>query len=301
MLQGIEDFKKITRYDIEKFFNDYVDFVSQYYQFIVDYYNGGKLNGTAFKKVDDLLTECDTIEAIFELNQYQFNTVDFWTIQDTFSEVHTNLLTCKKMSKWARSSRLNQFDSSLKVERGLRQFETFERVSSSLGSNNGENDWASIAVDNLITEEDYTTDGGAIFSVKADNGANSTIANIVDSLTGENVYGKDIKKKFTFVDNDIETVAGSDCLSQSLETKLSTTKGDIPEFPDMGLSPQSTSSNVNSIQYPSIFRNLLTMFQGDGRWSEINLLDIGREEDAVFIKIEAKTILGDSFKTNLKI
>ena len=51
MLKGIETFKDITKYDIESFFSDYIDFVSTYYQSIVDYYNGGKLNSIAFKKV----------------------------------------------------------------------------------------------------------------------------------------------------------------------------------------------------------------------------------------------------------
>lgn len=301
MIAGVEEFKNLTGYDIELFLNDFIAFSSNNYQSIVDYYSGGVLVSDAFKELDRLVEESNKIEAIMDLNADRLKTNDHWVLVETLSDIQVNLWTCKKMSKWTRSSRLNQYDSSITVEKGLRQFETFENVSKEIGSLDPDNEWSNITIDNLITEEDYTTEGGKIFWVKLQNSYNYGIPNIVDSLSGETIYGKDIVKRFEFVDNDLATISGNDAIKQSLSTKLDTVKGSIPEFPDRGIDPQSTSTNVNSIQYPSIFRNLLNLFQDDARWREVNLLDLYREDDAVFMKFEAKTILKDSFLTNLKI
>lgn len=301
MILGVSRFKEITGYDIEVFFNDYIDFVSKYYQSLVDYYKGGELVAESFNSLNSLIEEANKIEPLFELHQNRFDTIDFWEILDSFTEIQVKLSTCKNMQKWTKSSRLNQFDTNISFDRGLKQFETFEAVAQSVGSNDPDTDWANISIDNLITEEDYSTDGGKIFQVKLQNNANFDLPNIVDSLRGTNVYGKDIVKKFEFIDNDLKVIEGNDCIIQSLDTKLGLIKGSIPEFQDMGLDPQSTSTNVNSIQYPTIFRNLLNLFQNDGRWNEVTLLDLYRDEDAIFMKLSLKTILKDSYTTNLKI
>lgn len=298
---SLSNFKEITGYDLEGFFNDFVDFVNNDFQLIVNYYNGGETPNKSFKELDRLLDEAHKIESIWEIHNSRFNDVSYWELCDKYTDIYGKLLTCKNMSKWTRSSRLNSFDSNIKFSRGLKQFETFERVAKSVGSQDPQNDWADIAINNLITEEDYTSEGGVIFSVSLQNNFNFDIPNIVDSLIGDNIYGKDIDKSFTFKDNDLSVVQFEDALLQSLEIKLSTKKGDIPEFEEIGLEPSATSSNVNTIQYPTIFRNLLSSFQLDGRWSEINLLDLYREEDAVFLKLEIKTVLKDNYVTNLKI
>jgi len=301
MILGVSQFKDITGYDIELFFNNYIYFMNQYYQSIVDYYKGGELVAQSFNSLNLLIDEVNKIEPLFELHQNRFTTIDFWEILDAFSEIQVKLMTCQKMQKWTKSSRLNQFDTNIAFDRGLRQFETFESVAKSVGSNDPDTDWANISIDNLITEEDYTTEGGKIFQVKLQNNANFDLPNIIDSLNGTNIYGKDIVKKFEFVDNDLKTIDGNDNITQSLDTKLSLVKGSVPEFQDMGLDPQSTSTNVNSIQYPTIFRNLLNLFQNDGRWNEVTLLDLFRQDDAIFMKLRLQTILKDSITTNLKI
>lgn len=300
MIAGIERFKEITGYDIQAFFQRYINFVQNDYQNIVDYYNGSNMVPSSFNELDNLLAEVGRIESLFELNVDNFNTIDFWEIVVNYDEVQTKLLTCKKMGKWNRSSRTNRFDGNIKIERGLKQFETFEKISGATGSVDQDNDWTGITVDNLIVEEGYTSEGGTIFTVKLLNNANFNILNIVDNLIDDNIYGKDIDRNINFVNNDLVVKQFNEAVKQSFEVKLATVKGSIPEFPERGIEADS-SSNVNTIQYPSIFRNILNLFQSDGRWSEVNLIDLSRDQDAVFMKLEAKTVLKDSFITNINI
>lgn len=301
MIAGIDEFKEITNYDIETFFNDYNTFVNTYYNRIIDYYNGADSDAKAFAALDNLAKEISKIEPLFTIYRERFNTIDFWTIMDLYSDILVKVNTCLQMSKWMRSSRLSQFDSNVQVDRILSQGETFERISKDYGSTDYDNDWALIAIDNLINEEDYTPQGGLAFKVTLKNASNFNIANIIDNLSEENVYGKDIYKVFSFENNDLVTVVSKDALKQTLDTILSTVKGSIPEFPEDGIPDDVNGTNVNAIQYPGIFRNLLNLFRKDGRWTEINLLDLYRDQDSIFMKLEVQAVLKDSFITNVNL
>ena len=72
-------------------------------------------------------------------------------------------------------------------------------------------------------------------------------------------------------------------------------------FPDYGLPNEAIGSSVNAIQYPSLFKHLVNMFQRDARWVEVNLLDLYRKEDAIFMKIQAKTVTNNFLVTNIQI
>ena len=52
----------MTGYDIRSFFQSYVDFVNNYYSSIVDYYQGGDMNGEAFQAMNNLLKEISIID-----------------------------------------------------------------------------------------------------------------------------------------------------------------------------------------------------------------------------------------------
>ena len=118
---------------------------------------------------------------------------------------------------------------------------------------------------------------------------------------GQNVLGKDIYKQFTFENDDLKTVEYKDAVNQSFGIKINCQKNSIPEFPEYGINNELVGSNVSIISYPTLFRDLLNLFRQDKRWSTVNLLDIQRKEDMVFLKFEAITILKDSQKTNIAI
>ena len=43
------------------------------------------------------------------------------------------------------------------------------------------------------------------------------------------------------------------------------------------------------------------MFSRDARWVEVNLIDLFREEDNLFIKINAKTVTNNFLVTNIQL
>ena len=301
MREVFDSFNRITGYNLQAFFQRFTNFISIHSGNIINYYDGGLLNNTSFNELETLLKESKKISPLFE--QYGQNLIflGYWELLDKFTEIQTSLYTFDNMSKWMRSSRLNRFDSNVKVDRKIRQGETIELIAEESGYNSPQEDWRELSINNQLIEEEYTPDGGKIISITFQNNATFDIDNIVDSLLGENILGKDIKTRINFVNNDLETVEFEDAIKQTLNTILGTVKGSIPEFKDDGVDNDMVGSNVNTIQYPSMFRNMLGMFQKDGRWTEISLLDLKREEDNVFMRLECKTVLQESIVTNIPV
>lgn len=301
MIAGLEIFRQITGYNIEAFFRLYRFFVANHYQNILEYYNGADRVANSFAVLAELNRQITMIEPLIDLHRNRFQTIDSWNIVDAYGDIFVAVETVNNMSRWARSSRTTQFDAGVRVNRTLTQGQTFETVLRTEGVRDYDNDWTLVNIENYIQEEDYTSNGGLQFSLTLRGSSNFNLPNIVDNLNGENVYGKDIQRGFVFVDNDLQTVVGSDAVKQTLDTILMTIKGSIPEFPEDGIENDIIGSNVASIQYPIIFRNLLNIFRKDGRFTEVNLLDLFRDQDSIFMKFEVKAILKDAFITNLSI
>ena len=297
-----EKYYNITTIDIQQFFQDTVDFINEGYPSILSYYEGGDLPADSFKVLDDLLVRAESIDAAFFNFSDQMKTLDMWDLLDTFEDSWGQLLTINNTSKWMRSSRVGRYDGKFYLERALKDFENFEQVASSVGSNDPQNDWEEIAVSNFIIEEDYSPrSGGPIFKISLSSSANFGIQTVVDSLVGERILGKDVDKRFYFANNDLAIVEYKDAINQTIDTIMNTLKGDIPEFPEDGVSNEFIGTNVSAIQYPTLFRNLSTMFAKDDRFIEVNLLSLSRKDDYIIMKIKIKTINSDSYITNISV
>lgn len=300
-LSLLEQFKKKTGYDIESFFNDYIFFVQNYYQNIINYYNGSDINKDAFNYLEYLQNETYKIEPLIDQYSNAFNTTDFWDLNNNFTDIQTKIETCVNMGRWQRSSRADRFSSNLKVEHIQKQNETIESISRDAGFSNVD-EWANIALANQAIEEDYTNLGGKLLNVKLNNNTVSSIDNIVDYLVGNNILGKDIKTKITILpDGDLDTVQYSDAISQTFATIMSTLKGSVPEFPDDGIPATIFGTNENVIQYPIMFRSLLSIIQKDKRFTGLELIDIKKDQDNVFLELQASAITGDKFVNNITI
>lgn len=298
-------FKVATGGDIKSFLEDFALFCNNYYSSIVDYYQGNidfNTVGEAFNLLDDLMNRAKILEPLFTLKASFFTNIDAWELLDIFTDCQTKLWTIDNSAKWLRSAIIGRFGNNVALNRVLKTRENFENVATSLGSNDAQNDWVDIAKNNLVEEEDYTaSDGGGMFKINLKISGNFEISNIVDTLETKNILGKDIDKNFKIEENDIKTVEFEEAISQSLSIITSALKGCIPESPNYGLPNEAIGSSTNALQYPSLFRHVMNMFQKDARWAEVSLLDLYRKEDSVYMKIQAKTITNNFLTTNIQI
>lgn len=298
-------FKNATGGDIKFFLEDFALFCNQYYASIVDYYQGNvdsTVVGEAFNMLDDLIKRTRTLEPLFTLKASSFTNLDVWELLDVFTECQTKLWTIDNSSKWLRSAIIGRYGNNIALNRMLKTRENFESVASSLGSNDPQNEWVNIARNNSVEEESYTAnEGGGMFKINLKQSGTFEISNIVDTLDTKNILGKDIDKEFGIEDNDIKTVEYDKAILQSLDTITKALKGCIPEFPNYGIPNDAIGSSANALNYPSLFRHVMNMFQRDARWSEVTLLDLYRKEDNVFMKIQAKTVTNNFLTTNIQI
>lgn len=290
-----EKFLSVTGYNIKDFFQSYVDFCSEYYPYIVDYYQGGEINADSFYELDKLIAQINIIEPLFQLHENKLDDISMWELLESFSEIVTKLTTIKNSDRWLRSASVGR-TNTLQLEKQLRTGETFETVSEQLELENPEDDWVDIVVPQYIIEEDYITGQGSnTFSVNLKNVGINYVDNVVDTLVDENILGKDLSTEFVFENEDLKIIKFQKSMEQALQIILEAVKGCIPEFTDYGLPSDFIGQTTNAIQYPIIFKSLMNMFQRDNRWASAELIDLKKVEDSIFMKVRATTVTKEDF------
>lgn len=296
-----EKFLSVTGYNIKDFFQSYVDFCSEYYPYIVDYYQGGEINADSFYELDKLIAQINIIEPLFQLHENKLDDISMWELLESFSEIVTKLATIKNSDRWLRSASVGR-TNTLQLEKQLRTGETFETVSEQLELENPEDDWVDIVVPQYIIEEDYITGQGSnTFSVNLKNVGINYVDNVVDTLVDENILGKDLSTEFVFENEDLKIIKFQKSMEQALQIILEAVKGCIPEFTDYGLPSDFIGQTTNAIQYPIIFKSLMNMFQRDNRWASAELIDLKKVEDSIFMKVRATTVTKEDFLINVPI
>ena len=296
-----EKFLSVTGCNIKDFFQSYVDFCSEYYPYIVDYYQGGEINADSFYELDKLIAQINIIEPLFQLHENKLDDISMWELLESFSEIVTKLTTIKNSDRWLRSASVGR-TNTLQLEKQLRTGETFETVSEQLELENPEDDWVDIVVPQYIIEEDYITGQGSnTFSVNLKNVGINYVDNVVDTLVDENILGKDLSTEFVFENEDLKIIKFQKSMEQALQIILEAVKGCIPEFTDYGLPSDFIGQTTNAIQYPIIFKSLMNMFQRDNRWASAELIDLKKVEDSIFMKVRATTVTKEDFLINVPI
>lgn len=294
----LEEFKQITRYDIRNYFEELASFLEKNQPRIISYYKGETtlIHTESFNKLNRLLKETGKILELIEYNQKLLNNYKWWLFVAQIEDSQNTLETINKAPKWLRSVASNvNFVTNPEVTLVLKQGETLEQLSRRrLSFDDWDNEWNDVAVRNNLREEDYTPEGGVFLKVSFRNAFSPEVTSIVDTLEGDNIYGKDILKKTTFEDNDLKVLQPIDTFYQAVEILINLKKEDNPEFPQQGYNEKLVvGSNVNFLNFPALIRQLTETFRTDDTITSITVLDFKRDQDAVFIEYQVEGRLGD--------
>ena len=122
------------------------------------------------------------------------------------------------------------------------------------------------------------------------NGDSIFIESVVDNIVGEKILGKDILYKTTFENDDLLVLSYKDTFFQSVNILMKLKKGDNPEFYDLGLQKNvAVGSNINSISYPVLLRQISEAFQTDDTIKSQEITGFRKEQDAIFIDMEIES------------
>lgn len=294
MIETVEKFNDITKYDIKSYLEDFVQF-SNDQQYFIDFYNGDieSLDISYFKKLEDLKVKTRDIQNLFVRYRNQFGSYEFWDLLEVVDNISIKLDTVTNYPKWLRSSVvLSGYKSNIELEYTLKQNQTLESLANEIGYSDPNNDWKELALKNDLKEEDYDEEGGNIFKFSWQNDYRFIINTVVDTITKDTLYGKDIDKKIQFINDDISTLNTNKTLYQTINILMNLLKGDNPEFPDDGVDKSLlTKLNRNFNIYPSLFRQIYNTFSKDDTLKSVAITDIKKEQDAIMMefKIETRT------------
>lgn len=301
--ETFDRFKDRTHIDIQQFFTDFVNFFDNYYQNITDYYTiGSELNSDTLIALSNLNTSAKQIKGVFNtLQSILSNYYDNWELLDQFEDCCIKIETVYNSNKWFRANKGLTFDSKTEKTFILRQNQTLTSLADEIGYSDPNNDWVELALRNNLREDDYTEDGGVNLKVVFQNNSEYSLKGVLAPITGQSIYGLDINKKITYVDDDIDTLDNTETRDQAFSILMNLFKGNVPEFIADGIDKGLTGSNINSFQYPIVIRQMSDIFAKDDLFKSVGISNIYREQDNVFMTVSAKTRVGDVLGENLKL
>lgn len=293
------EFLNITGFDVRDFIERASSFLLSRSQIIRSYYESkGNYPEDTFKELDSLVSDYNEFSRVVRINSGRFNSTVFWEILEVCEDLGSKLLVVSNYAKFLRSSRSPKFGGdAVLVQENLGQNESIETIAEKFNS-----DPMDVFLENSLTEEDYTKDGGNLLNFKLNRYRSVKVQSIVDQPIGDRVYGIDIDKDFSFKENDIKVLPPKETVKQSFGILLGLRKGQIPENKERGIDQNLiTGSNSKSVMYPTIMRQLLDSVRTDDSFESVKIEEIRNVEDSSFIELSAKTIIGDDLENRLEL
>ena len=226
----------------------------------------------------------------------------YWDLIEKISNIKTFLKTVKNSNRWLRTSVVNaSYGSFTTEERQLKKNETIEDIERlDVGSSNPQDSWINTAIKNNSTEESLTQ--GSVLNIDLTSVSKSfSITNTVDSIQGKSAYGKDIKSKIGFSDNDVEYLDFEETMSQTVNILLSLTRGENYFYPSIGVSKSNIGVDRANFSFPSLFREMSESISTDDSIKGFEITDIRYDQDAIFYDVKVTTILDKFLSNKIKI
>lgn len=299
-----EQFKEITGYDVQSFFDKYVDFTENHYPNIVNYYsNLSDISPVdSFNLLKVLMSEQKKIVDISILNANSLNNYEFWALIEYIEDMGSVLETANNASKWLRSSvTKNGYRKQIVSSKYTAQGQGLEQLEKDvLKSDNFRDSWVDTALQNELREEDYNLDGGELIKVIYKNNASLFLNGVVDNIdTAEKTYGKDIDVNLIIENDDLVILSYKDTVIQSVKILTELKKGGDSTFPERGIAMTGTS--LAGFSYPIIFRQLANNFATDDTFKSFSIKDIKREQDGIFVEFTVETRAGEVFDDLIRL
>jgi len=290
--------------DLRIFLQDFYNFTQADYPHIVNYYLGiESLKESSFKELERLLLECSEIKQLLVQGRNLFLGSAYWELLDNIEDINTKLIIISKIYIYLRTSKEKSLYKQNLGELVLVQNATLEStIQNKLGDIDSQNTWVQTALNNQLSEEDYTTEGGVIFKVDLNTTSTSTqINDVVGDLTGELLKGSDINKTITFTNDDLEVLSNRDTSTQAVEILSSLRQGDNPEYPTNGIKSSFIGSSINSLGYPMLFKQITATFSNDDTLSTVSIKDLYLEGGNLILSLEIETKNKEILQTQLSL
>lgn len=283
------EFENITKFALLDYFEEYRDFMQDDYTYMSAYYSGSVegIDGDITNRYKDLKAKSKNLLQTFINFSHRLSNCGFWELQQYCQDLNDVLEKIEKLPKYYRTTKTN------------RGYMPFVQVQSSVGAMRTPQDLAqqidstgvselSLILDNDLQELDWEIDKLTPVQATVNNGVNIVVETILEQPVEEKIYGKDINRKITFKDNDLDVMQYQNNVEQKCDILLTLNKGDVPEWPAFGRNrlEGNTAANYNYVQLLTDLQN--TVLQDD-LFASVTITDITGDNGTIQVTCEIRT------------
>lgn len=298
-----QEFYERTQKNLQDFFERISLFLQTDRLSIVNYYEGKtqSINSKVFQNFLALERELKEVFGLYELNKHSFIETYWWDLLEVLEQVDNVFNGIRNTPRWSRASPMQfGYDSNIQVDYTLAENQTLERVSQDLLSNPNIDNWYNIAVDNDLKEEDYTINGGKEIKLSYSRiNKNYNLRSVVDLIYGKSIYGIDLDRKITFVEDedgyiDLKLLSYDETALQSIDILITLRKNSHPDYPEDGLQRALVvGGNRAMLNFPVVIRQLTQNFATDDTFKNFKVTNMAIDQDNVNIDYQVQTRLDE--------
>lgn len=266
------EFENITKFSLLEYLIKYRDFLQNDYSDIYSYYSGNveTISAEKLNNLSELLNLSNDLIRTFQTFSGKLGNVGYWELQRYCQDLKDTIERISKLPKYCRTAKTSRgYKPYVQIDGEIGGMKTVQDLSEQLGGMSE----IELIVNNDLQESDYEIDELKVIKALVNNKNDVVVNTILEPPIGKRIYGKDIKRKLSFVDNDLETVKYEDNVEQKCNVLLELNKGDVPEFPNFGKNV-SFGSGMRNYNYAELILDIKNNFDQDDLFSDINITNI---------------------------
>lgn len=282
------EFQNITKFELLQFFVDYRDFLQEDYSDIYAYYSGQSESVDSHKisLLNNLLSRSDDLTRTFQTFAGKLGNVGYWELQQYCQDLKDTLERISKLPKYCRTAKTCRgYKPYVQVSEDIGGMKTIQDLSQQLGAGITEEE---LILNNDLEEDSWEIDKLSQITALVNNNTEIVVETIVEQPIGHRIYGRDIKRKITFADNDLALVEYEDNIEQKCDILLELNRGDVPEFPNFGKNFIS-GTNYNNYNYAELVSDIRDNFLQDDMFDSVDVVDISFRDSDIYATCEIKT------------
>lgn len=285
----VKDFENVTKFHLLEYFEDYQSFMQNDFSYLSDYYSG-QIEGVSAEitnNFNSLLERSKTLIQTFKNFSSKLSNCGFWELQQYCQNLNDTLERVTKLRKYYRTTKsVRGYQPYVKVTTNIGGLKTLQDLALEIDSSGVTE--TSLILDNDLQEESWEINELSSINAIVNNQTDLVVESILESPVGSQVYGKDINKKITIIDNDLDIKKYEDNVEQKVDTLLTLNRGDIPELPTFGKN-RLQGTTAGTYNYAELLKDIQSVFSQDDLFDFVEVIDISFVEGDLTVTCRVKT------------
>ena len=289
----IIEFQNTTKYPILEFLQRYRNFMLNDYEAIRQYFNGEteSIDNAHLSELKWLTIQCRDLMSTFKNFANKFSSCGYWELMEYLDGLNDTIEKINKLPKFFRTSLSKRgYTPCIQVRANVGSERTVEDIALAVNGINRDNtSWVDIMLGNDMNEVDWSIDRLSGLEVFINNVNKVVVTTVLDQPIGDRIYGCDINRKITLVDNDLEILKYKANVEQKCVILMELNQGDVPENRLFGKNPFFLHDNIKSIGYSRIAEEVQNTFLQNDLFESVVLSRISFENGDLHMTFDIKT------------